>query len=69
MVRSWLADPPLSDFGGKLSQGLGDRHGLLMIGVESIADGDCPLLGLFLTESVRRIEQWLAPWKETERAS
>ena len=27
------------------------------------------LLGLFLTESVRRIEQWLAPWKETERAS
>jgi NitT/TauT family transport system permease protein len=27
------------------------------------------LLGLFLTESVRRLERWLAPWKETERAS
>jgi len=27
------------------------------------------LLGLFLTESVRRLERWLAPWKETERAN
>ena len=27
------------------------------------------LLGLFLTESVRHLERWLAPWKETERAS
>jgi NitT/TauT family transport system permease protein len=27
------------------------------------------LLGLFLTESVRHLERWLAPWKETERAN
>jgi ABC-type nitrate/sulfonate/bicarbonate transport system permease component len=27
------------------------------------------LLGLCLTESVRRLERWLAPWKETERAN
>jgi len=27
------------------------------------------LIGLALTESVRLLEKWLAPWKETERAS